>query len=244
VLRTNLSTRPFYNERIVHVLLALAAVVVLVVTAFNAIRILTLSKQNTELSAVINRDRAEAQRLTAEARKIRAGINQEELQATATAAAEANRLIEQRTFSWTDFFNRIEETLPADVMLTAVQPSFEEGQPIVTMTVLGRRTEDVDEFIEKLEETGAFGEVLPVQSDLADEGLNRVVLRTVYTGAARPPAEGAESGAKPGGDGTAAQGEGEREGGTAAPGEGGTAAPADGPGEPERGRAGRGGRGQ
>ena len=60
VLRTNLSTRPFYNERAVHLLLALAAVVVLALTAFNAIRIIALSRQNTELSSLINRDHDEA----------------------------------------------------------------------------------------------------------------------------------------------------------------------------------------
>ena len=186
MLRTNLSTRPFYNERAIHLLLALAGVIVLVLTAFNAIRIISLSRQNTDLSSMINRDRAEAQRLNGEAQKIRAGINQDELQATATSAAEANRLIEQRTFSWTEFFNRIEETLPADVMLSAVQPSFEADDPVVIMTVLGRRTEDIEEFIERLEGTKAFGEVLPTQSDPTDEGLTRVILRSVYTGGPRP----------------------------------------------------------
>jgi Tfp pilus assembly protein PilN len=181
VLRTNLSTRPFYNERAVQLLLALAGVLVLALTAYNVIRVVSLSRQNTEFSAMINRDRAEAQRLNAEAQKIRAGINQDELKATADAAAEANRLIEQRTFSWTEFFNRIEETLPDDVMLTAVQPSFEQREPVVVMTVLGRRTEDIEEFIEKLEGTGAFGQVLPTQTDTTDEGLNRVVLRSRYT---------------------------------------------------------------
>jgi hypothetical protein len=160
-----------------------------------------LSRQNTEFSALINRDRAEAERLNAEAQKIRAGINQDELQATAAAAAEANRLIEQRTFSWTEFFNRIEETLPAEVMLTAVQPSFEQDTPVVVMTVLGRRSEDIEEFIDKLEGTGAFGQVLPTQSAPTDEGLNRVVLRTVYTGTPRtepaPPAEKASETARP-----------------------------------------------
>ena len=39
MLRTNLSTRPFYNERAVQLLLALAALLVVVLTAFNAIRI-------------------------------------------------------------------------------------------------------------------------------------------------------------------------------------------------------------
>ncbi|MGH9372777.1 MAG: PilN domain-containing protein [Vicinamibacterales bacterium] len=180
MLRTNLSTRPFYNERIIHVLLVLAAIVVIVLTAFNAIQVLALSRQNTEFSALINRDRGEAQRLTEEARRIRAGINQEELKATAEAASSANSLIDQRTFSWTAFFNRIEATLPADVMLTAVQPSFERGSSVVQMTVLGRRPEDVDEFMQKLEATGAFHDVLPAQQIETDEGLYQVILRSEY----------------------------------------------------------------
>ena len=179
MLRTNLSTRPFYNERAVLVVLAIAAALVLVLTAYNAIRIISLSRQNTEFAALINRDRSEAQRLSAEAQRIRAAINQDELQATAAAAAEANRLIDQRTFSWTEFFNRIEETLPPDVMLSDVRPTFQLEVPVVSMTVLGRRTEDVDEFIEKLEATGAFGSVLPMQEDRTDEGLHRVQLRAL-----------------------------------------------------------------
>jgi len=187
VLRTNLSTRPFYNERAVQLLLALAAVVVLVLTAFNAIRIIALSRQNTDLSSLINRDHDEAQRLTREAQRIRAGINQTELEATARGAALANSLIEQRTFSWTEFFNHIEETLPPDVMLTSVRPSFTDNVTTIQMTVLGRRSEDLDEFMEKLEATGAFDSVLPAQRDTTDEGLDRILLEAVYTGV--PPEE-------------------------------------------------------
>jgi len=183
VLRTNLSTRPFYNERAVHLLLALAGVVVVVLTSFNAIRIFALSRQNTELSSLINRDHDEAQRLTREAQRIRAGINQKELEATANSAAVANSLIEQRTFSWTEFFNHIEETLPPDVMLTAVRPSFNDDVTTIQMTVLGRRSEDLDEFMEKLEATGAFDSVLPAQRDTTDEGLDRLLVEAIYTGA-------------------------------------------------------------
>ena len=186
MLRTNLSTRPFYNERAVQVLLGLAAVLVVLLTAFNAVRIITLSRQNTELSSLVNRDRQEAARLTREAQRIRAGINVDELQAT--AAAIANALIEQRTFSWTEFFNHIEETLPADVMLTAVQPSFADGITTVQMTVLGKRTEDIDEFMEKLEATGAFQDVLPAQEDPLDSGMHRMLLRSVYIGTPQPEA--------------------------------------------------------
>ena len=194
MLRTNLSTRPFYNERAIQLLLALAALLVVILTAFNAIRIFSLSRQNTELSSLVNRDRQEAQRLTRDAQRIRAGINVEELQATADAAGVANALIDQRTFSWTEFFNRIEETLPPDVMLTSVQPSFGREATIIQMSVLGRQIEDIDEFMEKLEATGAFHDVLPTQEDTTDEGLHRLMVRSTYTGtvseapeAATPP---------------------------------------------------------
>jgi Tfp pilus assembly protein PilN len=235
VLRTNLSTRPFYNERGVHLLLAVAAVLVVLLTAFNAIRIFSLSRQNTELSSLVNTDRNEAQRLTREAQKIRAAINQDELASTAASAEEANVLIDQRTFSWTEFFNRIEETLPPEVMLTAVQPSFSHDATIIQMTALARRSEDIDEFIEKLEATGAFEDVLPSQEVPADDGLHRVQLRSIYTGQQAP--EEAPPAAKP--DSAAPQKP------AATPGEPERPAPAPAPVKPDgRGAPGRGGRGQ
>jgi hypothetical protein len=187
MLRTNLATRPFYNERAVHLLLGLAALLVLALTAFNAYRIVSLSRHNTELASRINQNRREAARLTQDAARIRRGINQAELNTIVAAAQEANALIDQRTFSWTQFFNRIESTLPPDVMLTAVTPSFEGETTIISMSVLARRPEDIDEFVERLEATGAFEDVLPAQGDRTEEGLHRANLKAVYTGAAEPP---------------------------------------------------------
>ena len=80
MLRTNLSTRPFYNERGVHLLLLLVALIVGGVTLANVYELLQLSRQNTELSTNVNRDRAEADRLTRDAARIRRGINPDELQ--------------------------------------------------------------------------------------------------------------------------------------------------------------------
>lgn len=180
MLRTNLSTRPFYNERAVQLVLLMVGLLVAILTAYNAIRVVSLSRQNTELSAVINRDLAEAERLTADAQRIRAGIDQERLKAIAEAASRANILIDQRTFSWTEFFNRIEATLPPDVMLTTVQPAFKQNLLTIQMAVLGRRAEDIDDFMEELEATGAFRDVLLLQQDLTEQGLHRGVLQTIY----------------------------------------------------------------
>lgn len=181
MLRTNLSTRPFYNERAIHVVVAIAAVLVAAVTVWNIVRVVTLSRQNTELATRVNADHAEAEQLTRMAAEIRSRIDQNELQQIVASARTANALIDQRTFSWTAFFNHIEANMPPDVMLTSVRPSVMEGLTSVTMTVLARRQEDSDELIEKLEATGAFENVLPVQQDY-DEGLYRVTISAVYVG--------------------------------------------------------------
>jgi hypothetical protein len=200
VLRSNLSTRPFYNERAVHAALAVAAAIVLALTIFNVIYIVRLSRQNTELARRVAADESEARRLESEAAGIRRAINRAELELVAAAAREANDLIDQRTFSWTAFFNHIEATLPPDVMLVAVRPSVRDQRTHVSITVLARRGEDIDEFQEKLEATGAFEEVYPAQRDTTEQGLQRAVLSSVYTAlSAEPdPAEAAPGQTVPG----------------------------------------------
>jgi len=182
MLRANLATRPFYNERAVHVLIAFGAAIVLAITALNVSRIVTLSRHNTELSARVNSDRAEAERLTSEAARIRRTINKDELALIVDAAQEANALIDQRTFSWTELFNLIESTLPPDVMLTAVRPSFKDGVTRVAMSVLARQAVDLEEFMNKLEATGAFTDVFLPSSDPTDDGLYRGLIQSVYEG--------------------------------------------------------------
>ena len=203
MLRTNLSTRPFYNERAVHVALGLAALVVLALTAVNLVEVVRLSRQNTGLAGRIRDDRSAADDFTRRARQIRQGIDQNELKEVAAAAQEANALIDGRTFSWTALFNQLESTLPPEVMLASVRPKIDDGATTVTMIVLGRRTSDLDEFMEKLEATGAFENVLPLQQNLNDDGLTQVTIEALYvpeappaaTTAPAPPAKAAAAGA-------------------------------------------------
>jgi hypothetical protein len=181
VLRSNLSTRPFYNERIIYLLIALAGVIIFAITLSNVLKVVELSRDSTGLFTRIGHDRAEAENLTREAARIRRGLNQKELTVVAAAAHEANTLIDQRTFSWTAFFNHLEATLPPDVMLVSVRPAVDRGATRVTMIVIGRTAEDIGEFMDKLEATGAFEGILARQTDKTDDGLHRAVLDAVYT---------------------------------------------------------------
>jgi hypothetical protein len=189
MLRTNLATRPFYNERAVHLILALAGVLVLAVTIFNVSRIATLSARHAELRLQIDRDEARAAELAQQTAALRQTIDAADLERVVGAARQANTLIEQRTFSWTQLFNRLEETLPADVMLAAVRPQIEETGVRLEMVVLARAVEGIDSFIERLEGTGAFWHMLARQEDQTEAGLYRATIHGAYgeTGDAGPP---------------------------------------------------------
>ena len=175
MLRTNVSTRPFYNERAVHVGIGVVAGLVLLATLINVVWVISLSARNTLLGTQIRQDEQTAAKLDAEA-SLRSRINQQELAVVVTAAREANALIDQRTFSWTEFFNLIEATLPADVMLMSVSPTVTDGETEVRMKVLARRAEDIDAFMESLEGTKAFSGLLPISEQLNEAGLHDVEL--------------------------------------------------------------------
>lgn len=180
MLRGNLSTRPFYNERLVHVALGLAALLVLAATAFNVQRLVSLTARERTLAAQITAADDDARALQQEAQVVRTGVDPAELQAVATRASEANTLIGQRHFSWTALFNRLETTIPDDVMLEAIQPKIDDGVTSVRMIVQGRNVAAIDAFIERLEQTGTFEGLLSVEEQLTDAGTYRATLEGQY----------------------------------------------------------------
>jgi hypothetical protein len=181
MLRTNLSTRPFYNERILHLVLGLVAVVVLGITVFNVTRIVSLSRRNTDLISRAERDEAQAREIRARAASIRQKIDLKKLEEVSAAAREANTLIDRRTFSWTELFNVLETTMPADVRLVSVRPKIEkEGGNSLQLIVSARRVEDIDAFMEKLETTGAFGNLLSREEHTNEDGLLQATLEARY----------------------------------------------------------------
>jgi Tfp pilus assembly protein PilN len=189
VIRTNLSTRPFYNERIVHVWLAVLALVVVAATAFNFSRVLRYSRSDTRLATQASRDEAHAADLRRQAAQLRASVDARQIDFAAADARQANELIDRRTFSWTELFNRFETTLPDDVRIASVRPRVERDQGIVLgISVMARTVEDVQTFIEQLEATGAFTNVVAVEEHNDESGMLVSNLEMHYIPAAGKPA--------------------------------------------------------
>ena len=188
MIRANLSTRPFYNERAVQLWLLVLVLVVAAATVFNVARVIRYSRTDTELATQASRDEARAGDLRAEAARLRGSVDLKEIELASTEARQANALIDRRTFSWTELFNRFETTLPDDVRIASVRPRLDHDRGILlNISVLARTIDDIDTFIRNLEATGAFANVRPVEEHTDEAGLLMSSLEVVYLpGAGKP----------------------------------------------------------
>lgn len=181
MIRNNLSTRPFYNVSAVRTWLGVALLVVAAATLFNVSQVLRYSNSNTELVTRAINDEATARDLRSQALKLRSSVDTAQVDKVSVDARQANDLIDRRTFSWTELFNRFERTLPDEVRITAVRPLVDKNRRIVlTVNVLARGVDDVNQFMENLDRTGAFLDLRSRQEQTTDSGQIESALEMVY----------------------------------------------------------------
>lgn len=181
MLRSNLSTKPFYNERALHSVAALVGLLVIALTLFNVTQIMLLSRRQSDLNSRAAAAESQARQFRSHAASLRKSIDPKQLDAISGAAREANVLIGQRLFSWTDLLNRLETTLPNEVRINAMRPRVEkDGTVTVVMGVVGRRVEDIDRFMANLEANGAFADVYAREENGTEEGLRLATIEGRY----------------------------------------------------------------
>ena len=181
MLRGNLSTRPFYNDRAVRLWTVVLAGLVAAATVVNVSRILGYSRSDTELALQASRDETRTAELRQSAAGLRSSVDTAQIQAASVEARLANELIDRRTFSWTALFNTFEATLPPNVRITAVRPAVgDDGHVSLAISVIARRVDDVDAFMEKLEATEAFKDLLSREEFVNESGQLVSVIETTY----------------------------------------------------------------
>jgi len=181
MLRTNLSTRPFYNIRAVQAALGAFAVLVVIMSLVNVISLIRLTARQRSLGAQAVEDQTEAARLRREAVRIRGQVDAKELEVVSAAAREANAIIDMRAFSWSDLLAEFEVALPENVRVTAVQPRLEKDGPFaIAIRVEARRTGDLETFLDALEMTGAFHNVLTTDEQATSDGVIEAIVEAVY----------------------------------------------------------------
>jgi Tfp pilus assembly protein PilN len=180
MLKGNLSTRPFYNERLVTIALAVVAVLAVLLVGYDAMRIRDLNARRVAARARIDADQREAARIRGQVQSLLQAVDRPTLTRLATFTREANDIIEQRTFSWTSLFEQLEKTLPPDVRLVSISPRVDKGVTIVSMAIVLRDLDDVDVFISNLTSTGAFRDVSPTEQQGLDDGTYSARIDAAY----------------------------------------------------------------
>lgn len=194
MLTGNLATRPFYNERLVRGALIVALAAAIAWAAVNVATLVSLSQQGSMLGDRVRTEGLRAAGARTEADTVRRGLDVAQLKIVSGAASEANALIQRRTFSWTSLFNQLETTLPPDVRLVEVQPQTDDtGRLILSLTVVSKKIEDLDDFIRGLEATGAFSGVVSRSDEALEDGTIASTLQGYYALAAKPVAPASES---------------------------------------------------
>lgn len=197
MIRTNLATRPFYNERAVRLVLLLVATLGVAATIFNVNQVVLLSRRDTALLTQASRDEARAADLRRDATRLRATVDPRLLDAASADARQANDLIDRRTFSWTELLNLFETTLPDQVRIATLRPKVDAKRGIVlTIIVFGRDVEDINKFVDNIEGTHAFAQLQKLDERFDEQGDLQATIEGVYTPSAasrqEKPAEGAE----------------------------------------------------
>src|SRR5436189_3752467 len=178
---STIATRPFYNERAVHLAILLLALIVVIASVFNATRVVQLSRSDTQLGTQASRDEARAAELRASAVRLRASVDPRQIEVVSVEARKANDLIDRRTFSWTELFNKFETTLPDEVRITSVRPKVDANGTTLTIAVIARAVDDVSRFMDNLQKTGAFRAVgSRIEEPVNEQGQLEAVFDAIY----------------------------------------------------------------
>jgi len=197
MLKGNLSSRPFYNERLVSMVVIGAALFGVVLTIFNVTALSHLSGQRAKQQAEEEQSLSEAERVRQEAHKLQQSLNTSNLSTLAEATREANWLIDQRTFSWTEFLGYIEKTLPRDARLVSVAPRVERNVFKIVMLVNAKQPSDLVTFMDALEATAAFKDLLPTDQTRLEDGTLSITLESTYVAGVLPSSKRTGKGVRP-----------------------------------------------
>jgi Tfp pilus assembly protein PilN len=171
MIRGNLATQPFYNEGVIHRWLGIALLLIGAFTVQNAWQVVRYATGDRELQARTASDESRAAELRGAAAALSRTASQETSSQMRDDVATANQLIGQRTFSWTELFNHLEASLPRTVRITSIRPAVQAG-PVrpLGITVVAQDEAAIDEFIQNLEDTGAFAEALARDEQVNESG--------------------------------------------------------------------------
>jgi len=154
----NLASRPYENLRPYQTVAALAAVLLLALTARVAWKEWQNRNETRLLTEQTRQIQRETESLLAEQRELEQWLNRSEVQEIAERSAFLNSLILRKSLSWTQMFMDIEKILPNRAQVTSIRPQLNRSRQLeLQITVASLEIGPLVEFLKKLESDPRFG---------------------------------------------------------------------------------------
>jgi Tfp pilus assembly protein PilN len=181
----NLARRPFRNERLPTLVLAVASLALVVLTVGHALlaRDLLPGRARDIESEVVATEKEIAALRTESAELRQVAAPAQDLGEWAAVKG----LVDRRMFSWTGLFAALENALPAGVRLVSVTPQEQGGATELTLVAVGRGSEDALELLQALQSHEDFEGAFLKGWGEGREGVD-ITCTVRYTPKARPKA--------------------------------------------------------
>lgn len=119
--RINLSTRYRGYLGLTRIVLVLIAAVLVVAIVWDLQQVVALSSEASQMEPAVARVRAQDRYFVKQARSENIDLSEAALQRLPEEVGFANRLIAERTFSWSKLLGELEETVPPGLAINGVQ---------------------------------------------------------------------------------------------------------------------------
>ena len=155
--RLDFARRPFRDERPVFLVAGLAFAAALVFFAQNVILYRDFHREIDGTGRQIEFLEQRRGRASKDAEESRTALNNYKMSALAQESRGLLKIVGERRFSWTGLLTRLERTLPPDVRVTRLQPSFgETGETTLHIGLLGKDGDSVVRTIAAFAKDSAF----------------------------------------------------------------------------------------
>ncbi len=154
----NLASRPVENLRRFYLLAGTGVVLLALLATAQATIFFRDWWAGREDRQQTESRRAEVRRLEAEEKKFKEQLEQPQAQDVIVRSDFLNKLIFQKSVSWTQILMDLEELVPDRVMVVSIRPEIvERSQVRLEMQVIGESIGQLLEFLRRIEGSAKFG---------------------------------------------------------------------------------------
>jgi len=158
----NLASRPFRNNTIVGSVLAAVVAALIAATVYNGYVFLNYGGRYRLLQEEERRHRARLTALESDERGLSRQIQSRDFRRLYGRGQFAGDLILKRSFSWTLLFNKLEDLVPPEVMMTAIRPHITGEKTVIRVDGIAKNHGGLITFEDSLQKNPVFARVYPV----------------------------------------------------------------------------------